>query len=170
MQLKRHSKCSRAVFGKAFYVLLLRNDHFPRIFKEVKTKKNFGKLWAQYLKNFLSFSKIFLHIQGILTRLLAPKGWCPICLTSCQTISYLGSKEIKKNSRKSLKSLELTASPRLLIQKPNIISCDRKLRKIRCKTFQRNNHFATFCEFVYNILSMIVVNNFAFCNRTVTEL
>ena len=127
--LKSRSKCSSAVFVKRFYFVLVRliNLDFPRIFKEVKRK--FSENDAQ------NIYRLFHHLEKFLftTSESKPdyyyhqKAILPISTRVAERCRILGNQEI---SKKSQKTLELTAIPQPAIQILNFDRCARKLQNI----------------------------------------
>lgn len=127
--LKSRSKCSSAVFVKRFYFVLVRliNLDFPRIFKEVKRKfsendaQNIYRLFHHLEKSLFTTSEskpdYYYHQKAIL----------PISTRVAERCRILGNQEI---SKKSLKTLELTAIPQPAIQILNFDRCARKLQNI----------------------------------------
>ena len=65
------------------------------------------------------FSTISLHHKSNLTRLSSPLNVCRSYLKSYRTSSDLGSYEIRKFQKNSLKSLDSMASTQTATQKPN---------------------------------------------------
>ena len=78
--------------------------------------------------------KIFLA-QVNRNYIIITKKWIESCVTIYQVTRDLGSNEISEILRKSLKILELMASPQLPTQKQNLDSCDRKFEKTCCETW-----------------------------------
>lgn len=132
--LKSRSKCNSAVFVKRFYFVLVRliNLDFPRIFKEVKRKfsendaQNICRLFHHLEKSLFTTSEskpdYYHHHQ---------KAILPISSRVAERRRILGNQEI---SKKSLKTLELTAIPQPAIQILNFDRCARKLQNIYCKS------------------------------------
>ena len=123
---------------------------FPRISKEVKTKKENFQTIRQIICRLSHFSTIFLHHQWIGTGLLCYHQNVNVRVVE-RIITYYRRKlvnfnpwkawnwwQVPSRSPKSQEKLGMMASSQPATQNPNFDSCPRKLQKPCCKTFQRN--------------------------------
>ena len=146
-------------------------SEFQCIFQEVKLKENFSDKLRQ---NNCRFFHVLAHFY----------------LTRCETELelYLQKVNIRVNqrvperiktyrvlinrwiSRNFLKCLNLIARTLLFTQKANWIFVLETCKKIGCRICHRKTYFTLYCEFLYNLFSMMFWENTIFISSSTNAL